>query len=93
MAANEGDAYPLGALPIGCLVHNVELSEGTGGRFVRAAGTSAQLIRKTGGQVILQLPSKQQISVSERCVATVGRVSNEDHNKRPIGEWCGRLDG
>ncbi|XP_022100535.1 39S ribosomal protein L2, mitochondrial-like isoform X2 [Acanthaster planci] len=95
VAANEGDAYPLGALPIGCLVHNIELFEGEGGRFVRAAGTSAQLIRKTGGQVILQLPSKQQISVSEKCMATVGRVSNENHNKKPIGKagrnrWLGR---
>ncbi|XP_071810162.1 large ribosomal subunit protein uL2m-like [Asterias amurensis] len=94
VAANEGDAYPLGALPIGCLVHSVEVFEGAGGSYVRAAGTSAQVIRKTGGQVILQLPSKQQISVSEKCMATVGRVSNEDHNKKQIGKagrnrWLG----
>ncbi|XP_077984402.1 large ribosomal subunit protein uL2m-like [Glandiceps talaboti] len=85
VAANEGDAYCLGALPVGTLVNSVELLPGHGASIARAAGTCCQLIRKAGGQVILQMPSKQQISVSERCVATVGRVSNQFHNKIILG--------
>ncbi|XP_070559850.1 large ribosomal subunit protein uL2m-like [Ptychodera flava] len=90
VAADEGDAYCLGALPVGTLVNSVELYPGTGGIIARAAGTCCQIIRKAGGQVILQMPSKQQISVSERCVATVGRVSNPNHNKLVLGK-AGKL--
>ncbi|XP_071477471.1 LOW QUALITY PROTEIN: large ribosomal subunit protein uL2m-like [Diadema antillarum] len=95
VVANEGDAYPLGALAIGSLVHCVELFPGKGAERVRAGGTSAQILRKVGGQVILQLPSKLQISVSERCMATVGRVSGDQHNRMFIGKagrsrWFGR---
>ncbi|XP_030838320.1 39S ribosomal protein L2, mitochondrial [Strongylocentrotus purpuratus] len=95
VVANEGDAYPLGALPIGSLVHCVEIYPGEGAIRVRSGGTSAQILRKVGGQVILQLPSKLQISVNERCVATVGRASGDQHNRMVIGKagrsrWFGR---
>lgn len=95
VVANEGDAYPLGALPIGSLVHNLEIFPGRGAQLVRAGGTSSQILRKVGGQVILQLPSKLQISVSEKCMATVGRVSGDQHNRMFIGKagrnrWFGR---
>ncbi|XP_071817273.1 large ribosomal subunit protein uL2m-like [Apostichopus japonicus] len=92
--ANEGDAYPVGAYPIGALVHNLERIPAEGSRLAHAAGTCAQILRKAGGQVILQLPSKRQISVSEKCMATFGRLSNEEHNKRILGKagrsrWLG----
>ncbi|XP_022046938.2 39S ribosomal protein L2, mitochondrial [Acanthochromis polyacanthus] len=94
VAANEGDAYPLGALPVGTLVNNLEVQPGKGAEYIRAAGTSGILLRKVNGTAIVQLPSKQQIQVLETCMVTVGRVSNIDHNKRIIGKagrnrWLG----
>ncbi|XP_071961154.1 large ribosomal subunit protein uL2m-like [Antedon mediterranea] len=92
--ANEGDAYPLAALPINAQVHCVETLPGSGGTYGRSAGTSLTLLRKVGGQAILKMPSKRQISVSDKCMATVGRLSNENHNQRVIGKagrnrWLG----
>lgn len=92
--AKEGDAHPLGALPVGTLINNLELLPGIGATVIRAAGTSGVLLRKVNGTAIVQLPSKHQIQVCETCVATVGRVSNIDHNKRIIGKagrnrWLG----
>ncbi|XP_032408551.1 large ribosomal subunit protein uL2m [Xiphophorus hellerii] len=94
VSANEGDAYPLGALPVGTLVNNLEVQPGKGSQYIRAAGTSGVLLRKVNGTAIVQLPSKQQVQVSETCIVTVGRVSNIDHNKRIIGKagrnrWLG----
>ncbi|KAM4591430.1 large ribosomal subunit protein uL2m isoform 1-T2 [Odontesthes bonariensis] len=94
VSANEGDAYPLGALPVGTLINNLELQPGKGSELIRAAGTSGVLLRKVNGTAIVQLPSKQQVQVLETCVVTVGRVSNVDHNKRIIGKagrnrWLG----
>ncbi|XP_030627819.1 large ribosomal subunit protein uL2m isoform X1 [Chanos chanos] len=94
VSANEGDAYPLGALPVGTLINNLELYPGKGAQYIRAAGTNGVLLRKVNGTAIVQLPSKQQIQVLETCMATVGRVSNIDHNKRIIGKagrnrWLG----
>ncbi|XP_014768002.1 39S ribosomal protein L2, mitochondrial isoform X1 [Octopus bimaculoides] len=92
--ANEGDSYPLGALPIGTLVHNVEIYTDNYGKMARAAGTCAQLVRKVGNQCVVRLPSKREICVSKHCMATVGRVSNVEHNKEHIGSaqrsrWLG----
>lgn len=94
VSANEGDAYPLGALPIGTLVNNLETQPGKGAQYIRAAGTSGVLLRKVNGTAIVQLPSKQQVQVLETCMVTVGRVSNIDHDKRVIGKagrnrWLG----
>lgn len=94
VSANEGDAYPLGALPVGTLVNNLELQPGKGSEYIRAAGTSGVLLRKVNGTAIVQLPSKRQVQVLETCIVTVGRVSNIDHNKRIIGKagrnrWLG----
>ncbi|XP_040034178.1 large ribosomal subunit protein uL2m [Gasterosteus aculeatus] len=94
VSANEGDAYPLGALPVGTLVNNLEVQPGKGSEYIRAAGTSGILLRKVNGTAIIQLPSKQQVQVLETCIVTVGRVSNIDHNKRIIGKagrnrWLG----
>ncbi|XP_045566176.1 large ribosomal subunit protein uL2m [Salmo salar] len=94
VSAKEGDSFPLGALPVGTLVNNLELYPGKGATYIRAAGTSGVLLRKVNGTAIVQLPSKQQIQVIETCMVTVGRVSNIDHNKRIIGKagrnrWLG----
>lgn len=90
-----GDAYPLGTLPIGSIVHNVELSPGKGAQLARSAGTSVQLIRKTEDHAVIQLPSKKEKNVSLDCLATVGRASNIDHSHSIIGKagrsrWLGR---
>ncbi|NXL94729.1 RM02 protein, partial [Alectura lathami] len=95
VSANEGDAYPLGALPVGTLICNLESHPGKGAQYIRAAGTCGVLLRKVNGTAIVQLPSKRQMQVLETCVATVGRVSNVDHNKRVIGKagrnrWLGK---
>ncbi|XP_075720754.1 large ribosomal subunit protein uL2m [Rhinoderma darwinii] len=92
--AQEGDAHPLGALPVGTLVNCLEVIPGKGAQCIRAAGTCGVLLRKVNGTAIVQLPSKRQVQVLETCVATVGRVSNTDHNKRIIGKagrnrWLG----
>jgi len=90
----DGDAYPLGSLPVGTLVNCVEKIPGQGGMLARAAGVTALLLRKQDNQCIVRLPSKHEIVVSSQCIATVGRVSNVDHNKRVIGKagrnrWLG----
>lgn len=95
VAAQEGDAHPLGALPVGTLINNVESEPGRGAQYIRAAGTCGVLLRKVNGTAIIQLPSKRQMQVLETCIATVGRVSNVDHNKRVIGKagrnrWLGK---
>lgn len=83
----DGDAHPLGALPVSTLVHHIEKYPGEGGVMCRAAGASAQILRKVDDRVILQLPSKLQVSLSERCMAVVGQVSNANRLETfyPIG--------
>jgi len=92
--ANEGDAHPLGALPVGSVISNVETYPGTGGYFARAAGTKCQILRKVGDRVIIQAPSKHEISLSQNCMAVVGRISNVEHSDTPVGSpnrqrWLG----
>lgn len=83
--ASEGDAHPIGALPPGTQVNNVETEPGRGGFYAHAAGTFATIIRRIGDRVIVQLPSKHEISLSMECMAVVGRLSNVMHSKTPIG--------
>ncbi|XP_075782041.1 large ribosomal subunit protein uL2m [Pelodiscus sinensis] len=95
VSASEGDAYPLGALPVGTLINNLESHPGKGAQYIRAAGTCGVLLRKVNGTAIVQLPSKRHMQVLETCMATVGRVSNIEHNKRVIGKagrnrWLGK---
>jgi large subunit ribosomal protein L2 len=89
-----GNAMPLANMPLGTQVHNVELKLGRGGQLVRAAGTSAQLMAKEGGYVILRLPSGEMRMVLDRCMATVGQVGNVDHGNIKLGKagrkrWLG----
>lgn len=83
---NEGDAYPLGALPIGTQINCVEIYPGLGGFLVHAAGTFATILRKApDNRVIIMTPSKKEFSLPEICMCTVGRLSNIDHGNTPIG--------
>ncbi|KAI4457771.1 ribosomal protein l2 [Holotrichia oblita] len=83
---NEGDAYPLGALPVGTEINCVEKYPGLGGFLVHAAGTCAKVIRKApDNQVIVQMPSKKEFSLHETCMCTVGKLSNAEHGSTPIG--------
>ncbi len=89
-----GNAMPLDNIPLGTLVHNVELKLGRGGQMVRAAGTSAQLLAKEEGYVTLRLPSGEMRMVLGRCMATVGQVGNVDHSNIKLGKagrkrWLG----
>lgn len=70
---NEGDAFPLGALPVGTIVHCVEKYPGLGGFLVHAAGTYATVTRRVEDRVIVQLPSKRELSLHQTCMATVGK--------------------
>ncbi|XP_055535295.1 39S ribosomal protein L2, mitochondrial [Wyeomyia smithii] len=83
--ANEGDAYPLGALQVGTLVHCLEKYPGQPCHLIHSAGTYGTILRKFGDLVVVQLPSKQEFAFKRTCMATVGRVSNIHHNKTPIG--------
>lgn len=90
-----GNALPLGFIPLGSVIHNIELSLGKGGQIARAAGTSAKLIAKEGQFVTLRLPSKEIRLVNKRCYATLGQVGNVASNKVTIGKagrnrWLGK---
>ncbi|XP_062617389.1 large ribosomal subunit protein uL2m-like isoform X2 [Saccostrea cucullata] len=84
--AMEGNSHPLGALPMGTIVHNIEKIPGQGGMICRAGGSSAQLLRKVGESVVLRMPSKHEIVLDPKCMATVGQVSNAGHDDIP---WKG----
>ncbi|CAG5118888.1 unnamed protein product [Candidula unifasciata] len=79
--AKEGDAYPIGSLPLGTVVHNVERLPEQGGCVARAGGCSGMYMRKIGDQCVVRMPSKREMIISQECMVTVGRVSNPDHTK------------
>jgi large subunit ribosomal protein L2 len=80
-----GNAMPLSAMPVGTLVHNVELQPGRGAQMARSAGVSVQLMAKEGGMATLRLPSGEMRLVRAECRATVGVVGNADHQNVTIG--------
>jgi len=84
--ARVGNAMPLARMPLGTQVHNVELVAGRGGQIVRSAGSSAQLLAKEGEMATIRLPSGEVRRVHATCVATVGQVSNLDHENQKIGK-------
>jgi large subunit ribosomal protein L2 len=91
-----GNAMPLGNMPVGTIVHNVELKIGKGGQIARSAGTYAQIVGRDQDYVILRLNSTEQRLVHGRCMATVGAVSNPDNMNITIGKagrqrWKGRM--
>ena len=74
-----GNALPLTNMPVGTVVHNVELYPGKGAQLARSAGNMAQLMAKENGMALLRLPSGELRNVPEKCMATVGQVSNPEH--------------
>ncbi len=75
----DGNALPIGRVPVGMFVHNIELKPGKGGQMARSAGTSAQLVSVSEGYAQIKLPSGEIRSVSANCIATLGVVGNADH--------------
>lgn len=90
-----GNALPLDRIPLGTVVHNIELYQGKGGQLVRAAGTGAQLVAREGGYASLRLPSGEVRMVRRECMATIGQVGNVEHGNIKIGKagrarWLGQ---
>lgn len=89
-----GNALPLKSIPVGTVVHNVELKPGRGGQMARSAGASIQIAGKEGAYVQLRMPSGELRMVHETCYATIGAVSNPDHMNTQVGKagrsrWMG----
>jgi len=89
-----GNALPLEKIPLGSMVHNIELTIGRGGQIVRSAGSYAQIMAKEGNYVTLKLPSGEMRMVRKECTATVGQVGNLDHENIVVGKagksrWLG----
>ena len=85
-----GNALPLANIPVGTVIHNVELHPGKGAQLVRSAGNMAQLMAKENGMALLRLPSGELRNVAENCMATIGTVSNADHANVNYGK-AGRI--
>ena len=90
-----GNALPLGQIPVGVMIHNIELQHGKGGQIVRSAGTSAQVIGRDDGYSLVKLPSGEVRKILSVCIATVGQVGNVDHQNVKLGKagrkrWMGR---
>jgi large subunit ribosomal protein L2 len=81
-----GNCLPISNIPIGTLVHNIELKAGKGGQLVRAAGTAAQLLAKEGDYAQVRMPSGETRLVRQLCYATVGQVGNLDHSNVKLGK-------
>src|SRR6202790_2641817 len=91
-----GNAMPAANIPVGTIVHNIEIKIGKGGQLARSAGTYAQIVGRDGEHVILRLNSGEQRLVHGRCMATIGAVSNPDHMNISIRNarrkrWMGRM--
>ena len=81
-----GNALPMKSIPLGTMIHNIEMQPGQGGKLVRSAGTSAQLANKETDYAVLKMPSGELRKVLINCFATVGVVSNSDHNLETAGK-------
>jgi large subunit ribosomal protein L2 len=90
-----GNHLPLRSIPLGTIVHNVEIKKGKGGQLIRAAGTYGQVMAKEGKYAQVRMPSGEQRLISVNCWATVGQVSNPDHGNISLGKagrsrWLGK---
>ena len=81
-----GNSLPLANIPVGTMIHNIELKEGRGGQMVRSAGVAAQLLAKEGEYAHVRLPSGEVRLVRQGCYATVGQVRNLDHGNIKLGK-------
>src|ERR1700743_714099 len=90
-----GNAMPLGAMPVGTIVHNIEMKPGKGGQVARSAGAYAQYLGRDAGYALVRLTSTEVRKIPLTCMATVGAVSNPDHMNEVLGKarrqvWAGR---
>lgn len=90
-----GNAMPLGAIPVGTIVHNVEMKPSKGGQIARSAGTYVQIVGRDAGYVLLRLGSGEVRMVRAECMATIGAVSNPDESNQKLGKagrkrWMGK---
>ena len=90
-----GNAAPLSKIPLGTVVHCVEMKPGKGAQLVRSAGTGAQLMAREGDYATLRLPSGEMRMIHTRCMATIGQVGNPEHENQTIGKagrsrWLGK---
>ena len=86
---------PLSEIPLGTIVHNLEIRPGKGGALVKSAGTYAQLLAREGKYVTVKMPSGEMRMILSACMATIGSVSNSDHMNEKLGKagrkrWLGR---
>lgn len=95
VAPEVGNALPLSSIPLGTIIHNIELTPGKGGQMARSAGSYAQLLAREGKYTTIKLPSGEMRMILSSCIATVGSVSNVDHMNVTLGKagrnrWLGR---
>jgi large subunit ribosomal protein L2 len=95
VAPEVGNALPLNDIPLGTIIHNIELSPGKGGAIARSAGSYAQLSARDGKYAVIKLPSGETRQILATCMATIGSVSNPEHNliisgKAGRSRWLGR---
>jgi large subunit ribosomal protein L2 len=81
-----GNALPIASIPVGTMIHNIEIKEGKGGQLVRAAGSAAQLLAKEGDFAQIRMPSGEVRLIRQLCYATIGQVGNLDHNNIKLGK-------
>lgn len=81
-----GNALPISNIPVGTLLHNIEVKEGKGGQLVRSAGASAQLLAKEGDYAQVRMPSGEVRLIRQKCYATIGQVGNTDHSNIKLGK-------
>jgi large subunit ribosomal protein L2 len=81
-----GNSLPIANIPVGTMIHNIELKEGKGGQIVRSAGSSAQLLAKEGDFAQIRLPSTEVRLVRQTCYATIGQIGNLDHGNVKLGK-------
>ena len=91
-----GNAMPMAAIPVGTIIHNIEMKPGAGGKIARSAGTYAQLVGKDAGWAQIKLASGELRIVRAECMASIGAVSNPDNMNQKIGKagrsrWLGRM--
>lgn len=94
-APEVGNTLPLAEIPLGTIIHNLELKPGKGGAIVRSAGTYAQLMARDGNYAVIKLPSSEIRKILLTCMATIGSISNPEHNLTVDGKagrkrWLGR---
>jgi LSU ribosomal protein L2P len=87
-------AFPLLNIPVGTMIHNIEMKPNSGGKLVRSAGTYAELLGKDGGYAQIKMPSGEFRKVPEKCCATIGQIGNIEHENISIGKagrsrWLG----